>query len=111
MGKLLLIVLLVVIAVFWLRHKALAQRRGGSASGRGAAPGADAGAAGAPPQGAAGAAGAAEAAGATAVLKSEKMVACARCGLNVPQPEAVPGASGRLYCGSEHRVLARDELP
>lgn len=105
MGKLLLIVLLVVIAVFWLRHKALAQRRGGSASGRGAAPGADAGAAGAPPHGAAGAA------GATAVLKSEKMVACARCGLNVPQPEAVPGASGRLYCGSEHRVLARDELP
>ena len=105
MGKVLLIVLLVVVAVFWLRHKALAQRGGGSASGRGAVPGADAGAAGAPPHGAAGAA------GATGVLKSEKMVACVRCGLNVPQHEAVPGASGSLYCGGEHRLLARDELP
>ncbi len=103
MGKVILIILLVVVAVFWLRHKALAQR-GGRSSGvadgaaRGGAP-AD-GDPNAQPQGAAGAA---------STLQGEKMVACVRCNVNVPQCEAVQGASGKHYCGGEHRALARDE--
>ena len=34
--------------------------------------------------------------------KVEAMVRCEVCGLNLPQSEAV-GASGRWYCGEEHR--------
>jgi uncharacterized protein len=33
------------------------------------------------------------------------MVACAHCGLNLPQSEAVEGEGGRHYCGVEHRRL------
>jgi len=33
--------------------------------------------------------------------RSEKMVACAACGLNVPQSEAL-ARNGRWYCSSEH---------
>ncbi len=34
----------------------------------------------------------------------EDMVACARCGLNVPRSEAVQ-SSGLQFCSDEHRVL------
>lgn len=34
-----------------------------------------------------------------------RMVACAHCGLHLPQADAVEGESGRLYCGVEHRRL------
>jgi uncharacterized protein len=33
-----------------------------------------------------------------------KMVACAHCGVHVPQPEAVFDAGGRPYCGEAHRL-------
>jgi uncharacterized protein len=39
----------------------------------------------------------------------ETMVRCERCGLNLPQSEAL-GQGGRWYCGDEHRRLDRDEL-
>lgn len=103
MGKIILIILLVVAAVFWLRHQALAQRGGRSSGAADGATRGDAPAAGdpnAPPQGEAGAA---------STLRGEKMVACVRCNVNVPQREAVQGASGKLYCGGEHRASARDE--
>lgn len=93
MGKVILIVLLVVAAVFWLRHKALAQRDRRSGGMAGGASGGEAG-------------GAASTQG-----QSEKMVACVRCCVHLPQREAVRGASGALYCGVEHRVLAKDAPP
>lgn len=104
MGKVILIILLVVAAVFWLRHKALAQRGGRS---DGAADGATRG--GAPADGDPNAQQPQGAAGAASTLQGEKMVACVRCNVNVPQREAVQGASGKHYCGGEHRALARDE--
>ena len=38
------------------------------------------------------------------VAPVEDMVACARCGLNVPRSEAVP-SRGLFFCSDEHRVL------
>lgn len=38
--------------------------------------------------------------------KSERMVKCARCGLHVPESEALR-AAGRFYCSAAHRD-ARD---
>lgn len=35
---------------------------------------------------------------------AESMVACARCGVNLPRSEALE-AAGRLYCSEEHRRL------
>lgn len=35
----------------------------------------------------------------------EKMVTCARCGVHVPESEAVI-ADGRSYCGEAHRAEA-----
>ncbi len=34
----------------------------------------------------------------------EDMIACARCGLNVPRSEAV-ASGGLLFCSDEHRLL------
>lgn len=31
------------------------------------------------------------------------MVRCPVCALHLPRPDAVAGASGRLYCSAEHR--------
>jgi uncharacterized protein len=36
--------------------------------------------------------------------ESEHMVACARCGMHVPESEAFEGAGGR-FCSEEHRRL------
>lgn len=33
----------------------------------------------------------------------QDMVRCPVCSLHLPRPDAVPGASGRLYCSAEHR--------
>ena len=33
------------------------------------------------------------------------MVGCARCGLHLPQAEALEGEGGRRYCCAEHRRL------
>ena len=38
------------------------------------------------------------------------MVACAHCGLHLPQEEAVTGTKG-LYCSTEHRAAAQDHNP
>ena len=35
----------------------------------------------------------------------QSMVACAHCGLHLPQPDAVEGEGGRHYCSAEHRRL------
>ncbi|MFN3883942.1 MAG: PP0621 family protein [Rhodocyclaceae bacterium] len=35
---------------------------------------------------------------------AEKMVSCARCGVHLPESEAV-AAQGRHYCSDEHRQL------
>ena len=35
----------------------------------------------------------------------QAMVACAHCGLHLPQPDAVEGEGGRHYCSAEHRRL------
>ncbi len=113
MGKVILIILLVVAAVFWLRHKALAQRtRHGTSPGSGAARG-QAGESSDSGSNAAGSANGAPDArskggGGADTLQGENMVACVRCSVNVPQREAVQGASGRQYCGAEHRALAKD---
>lgn len=41
--------------------------------------------------------------------KTEDMVSCARCGLNLPRSEALQDASGRHYCSEAHRrESARD---
>jgi uncharacterized protein len=36
---------------------------------------------------------------------AQPMVSCARCGLHLPQPDAVEGEGGRHYCSAEHRRL------
>ena len=33
----------------------------------------------------------------------QDMVRCPVCALHLPRPDAVAGASGRLYCSAEHR--------
>ena len=38
------------------------------------------------------------------MLDAEQMVACAHCGLHVPESEGVRG-NGALYCSDEHRRL------
>jgi uncharacterized protein len=35
----------------------------------------------------------------------QQMVACAHCGLNLPQGEALVDDAGRPYCSAEHRRL------
>ncbi|MBK0391706.1 PP0621 family protein [Ramlibacter algicola] len=35
----------------------------------------------------------------------QDMVSCPVCGLHLPRDEALAGASGRLYCGPDHRRI------
>jgi uncharacterized protein len=39
-----------------------------------------------------------------AAAVAENMVACARCGLRIPESDAIP-AAGQSYCCDEHRQL------
>ncbi len=39
----------------------------------------------------------------------QSMVACAHCGLHLPQTDAVSDASGRIFCSAEHRRLAQQD--
>lgn len=73
MGKLLLLILAIVVAIVVL--KGMGRLRAHRRAGERAAP---------PP-----------------VLKTEDMVSCAFCGVNFPSGEAVAG-DGRLFCGAEH---------
>ena len=34
----------------------------------------------------------------------QDMVRCPVCSVHLPRPDALPGASGRLYCCQEHRA-------
>jgi uncharacterized protein len=36
-------------------------------------------------------------------VQAEAMVACAHCGLHLPQEEALLDEAGRTYCGPAHR--------
>jgi uncharacterized protein len=46
----------------------------------------------------------------TSSASPSNMVACAHCGLHLPQEEAVTGTKG-LYCSTEHRAAAQDRNP
>lgn len=83
----LLLFVLFLIGLFYVRR---ALRRG--AGGRG-------GAAGSRADG-----GRAAAEDSRRVLDAEQMVACAHCGLHVPESESVRG-SGEFFCSDEHRRL------
>ena len=39
------------------------------------------------------------------VALPQDMVRCPVCSVHLPRPDAVPGASGRLYCSADHRLL------
>jgi uncharacterized protein len=39
-----------------------------------------------------------------AAAEPQSMVACAHCGVHLPQAEALTDTSGRLYCGEAHRA-------
>ena len=36
---------------------------------------------------------------------SERMVACARCGVHLPESESLEGDAGGRFCSEEHRRL------
>jgi uncharacterized protein len=74
-----LLVLLVVIVGAWLL---MGRRRGD----------------GAPPQGPAAKGGKA------GTKKPQEMLACAHCGVHLPQAEAVMDAGGRPFCSEAHRL-------
>lgn len=40
------------------------------------------------------------------VAAPQAMVSCTVCGVHLPQPDAVRGGDGRLYCSKEHRLRA-----
>jgi uncharacterized protein len=40
-------------------------------------------------------------------VAAETMVACARCGVNVPRSEVLE-SHGRFFCSEEHRALGPD---
>jgi uncharacterized protein len=40
---------------------------------------------------------------------AQTMVACAHCGLHLPQADAVSDASGKIFCSAEHRRLAQQD--
>lgn len=42
--------------------------------------------------------------GAAPADEPPKMVACAHCGVHLPQPDALIDAAGRHYCGEPHRL-------
>lgn len=51
------------------------------------------------------------AAPAPALKSPQNMVACAHCGLHLPQADAVSGGSNLYYCSAEHRSLAQQSHP
>ncbi len=83
----LLLFVLFLIGVFYVR-RALQRGAGGDQQGERPAPG------GAQP----------EASTRGAEPAFEQMVACAHCGLHVPESEGVKGG-GQFYCSDEHRRL------
>ncbi|GEQ73371.1 hypothetical protein CTTA_0376 [Comamonas testosteroni] len=41
--------------------------------------------------------------------QAQTMVACAHCGLHLPQADAVNDDSGKIFCSAEHRRLAQQD--
>jgi uncharacterized protein len=82
MGKILLLLGVLVVALAWW---ALGRKRDAG----------DAGDVGAPP---------ARRRGASRRDAPAAMLACAHCGLHLPQPEAQFDADGRPYCSEAHRL-------
>jgi uncharacterized protein len=90
MTRLLILVGLIALAVWWV----VTRVRGGSRGERGGGSGR---------QGDGGAAlGPASKSGGDAA--AAPMVACAHCGVHLPRPDALADGEGRLYCGDEHRL-------
>ena len=46
-------------------------------------------------------------AGAAPPALPQDMVRCEVCSLHLPRSEALPGASGNLYCSQEHRLTEK----
>ncbi|MDR3065714.1 MULTISPECIES: PP0621 family protein [Comamonas] len=46
---------------------------------------------------------------ASALKTAQTMVACAHCGLHLPQADAVTDTSGQSFCSAEHRRLGRQD--
>lgn len=44
---------------------------------------------------------------APALKQPQNMVACAHCGLHLPQADAVTDGASQYYCSAEHRHLAQ----
>ena len=44
---------------------------------------------------------------APALKQPQNMVACAHCGLHLPQADAVTDGENQYYCSAEHRNLAQ----
>ena len=44
---------------------------------------------------------------APALKQPQNMVACAHCGLHLPQADAVTDGENHYYCSAEHRSLAQ----
>lgn len=44
---------------------------------------------------------------APALKQPQNMVACAHCGLHLPQADAVTDGENQYYCSAEHRSLAQ----
>ena len=48
---------------------------------------------------------------APALKQPQNMVACAHCGLHLPQADAVTDGTSQYYCSAEHRSLAQQSRP
>ena len=48
---------------------------------------------------------------APALKQPQNMVACAHCGLHLPQTDAVTDGASHYYCSAEHRSLAQQSRP
>ncbi len=79
MGKILLLVVVVLAAVWWLRGLGRTRQPGPPPKTAHRPPG-------------------------TGAAGPANMLACAHCGVHLPQAEALTDTSGRLYCGEAHRA-------
>lgn len=77
MGKLALLVIAVIAALLWFRHKAGAEARANRTRSS----------AGSPPERA----------------QVQRMVQCANCGVHLPSGEALLDTQGEAYCSHAHR--------
>jgi uncharacterized protein len=84
MGKILLLIVLVAVAMAWFRNRARREAAEELAENQ-----------------------AREQARGPRQVAPERMVSCAQCGLNLPASEAVFDAGGTAFCGAPHLEAAR----